>query len=55
VADNLAMGDVVRATLRELLPAAAESLSVPEGADAADLGASTDELRALPSAGSRGS
>jgi ribonucleoside-diphosphate reductase beta chain len=47
VADDPAMADVVRATLRDLLPAAAESLSVPEGADAADLGASTDELRAF--------
>jgi ribonucleoside-diphosphate reductase beta chain len=47
VAGDPAMGDVVRATLRELLPAAAESLSVPEGADAADLGASTEELRAF--------
>ena len=47
VAGDCAMGDVVRATLRELLPAAAESLSVPEGADAGALGASTDELRAF--------
>lgn len=40
-----AMGDVVRQTLRELLPAVAEALSPPEGADASVLGASADELR----------
>ena len=39
------MADVVRETLVELLPAAAESLTVPEGTDAGALGASTDELR----------
>jgi ribonucleoside-diphosphate reductase beta chain len=37
--------DVVRATLRELLPAVAESLTPPEGADASQLGASADDLR----------
>ena len=40
-----AMGDVVRATLRDLLPAVAESLTPPAGADATVLGASADELR----------
>jgi ribonucleoside-diphosphate reductase beta chain len=47
VAENASMGDVVRATLRELLPAVAESLTVPTGADASALGASADELRAF--------
>ncbi len=37
--------DVIRSTLRELLPAVAESLKPPEGADASALGASADELR----------
>ena len=37
--------DVVRATLRELLPAVAESLTLPAGADASQLGASADELK----------
>jgi len=45
VAKDAAMGDVVRATLRDLLPAVAESLKPPEGADTSVLGASTDELR----------
>ena len=45
VSENPAMADVVRETLVELLPAAAESLTVPEGTDAGALGASTDELR----------
>jgi len=45
VAQDPAMGDVVRATLRELLPAVAESLTPPEGADASVLGASAEELR----------
>jgi ribonucleoside-diphosphate reductase beta chain len=45
VAQAPAMGDVVRSTLRELLPAVAESLAAPEGADASVLGASTEELR----------
>jgi ribonucleoside-diphosphate reductase beta chain len=43
--------DVVRQTLRDLLPAAAESLKTPEGADASALGASTDELRAFALSG----
>jgi ribonucleoside-diphosphate reductase beta chain len=45
VAKDPALGDVVRQTLRDLLPAVAESLTPPEGADASVLGASTDELR----------
>jgi ribonucleoside-diphosphate reductase beta chain len=45
VAREPAMGDVVRATLRELLPAVADSLTPPEGADASVLGASAEELR----------
>jgi ribonucleoside-diphosphate reductase beta chain len=42
-----AMGDVIRETLRELLPAVAQSLTPPPGADASALGASADELRAF--------
>jgi ribonucleoside-diphosphate reductase beta chain len=45
VAQDPPIGDVVRATLRELLPAVAESLKPPEGADASVLGASAEELR----------
>ena len=45
VAEAPAMADVVRDTLRELLPAVAESLTLPAGADPAVLGASVDELR----------
>jgi ribonucleoside-diphosphate reductase beta chain len=47
VAETPAMGDVVRQTLRELLPAVAEALTPPAGADASVLGASADELRAF--------
>jgi ribonucleoside-diphosphate reductase beta chain len=47
VAETPAMGDVVRQTLRELLPAVAEALTPPEGADASALGASADELRSF--------
>ncbi|MGO8906935.1 MAG: ribonucleotide-diphosphate reductase subunit beta [Solirubrobacteraceae bacterium] len=47
VANAPAMGDVVRATLRELLPAVAESLTPPEGADSSVLGASAEEIRAF--------
>jgi ribonucleoside-diphosphate reductase beta chain len=47
VAQTPAMGDVIRETLRDLLPAAAESLTAPPGTDAAVLGATTDELRAF--------
>ena len=42
-----AMGDVVRATLRELLPAVAESLTLPAGADQSLLGGSQEELRSF--------
>jgi ribonucleoside-diphosphate reductase beta chain len=45
VARDAGMGDVMRATLRELLPAVAESLTVPDDADASALGASAEELR----------
>ncbi|MFI4985667.1 MAG: hypothetical protein ACHQAV_06770, partial [Solirubrobacterales bacterium] len=45
VARQEAMGDVLRATLRDLLPAVAESLTPPPGADASVLGASAQELR----------
>jgi ribonucleoside-diphosphate reductase beta chain len=41
------MVDVVRGTLRELLPAVAESLTLPAGAAASVLGASADDLRAF--------
>jgi ribonucleoside-diphosphate reductase beta chain len=47
VARESGMGDVVRATLRDLLPAVAESLAPPAGADASVLGASAEELRAF--------
>jgi ribonucleoside-diphosphate reductase beta chain len=47
VAGNAGMGDVVRDMLRELLPAVAESLTPPTGADASALGASAEELRAF--------
>jgi ribonucleoside-diphosphate reductase beta chain len=47
IAKDPALGDVVRQTLRDLLPAVAESLTPPAGADASVLGASTDELRAF--------
>ncbi len=39
--------DAVGETLRDLLPAVAESLTPPAGADTADLGASAEELRAF--------
>ena len=45
VAETPAMGDVIRVTLREVLPAVAEALTPPAGADASVLGASTDDLR----------
>ena len=41
------MADVVRGTLRKLLPAVAESLTPPAGAAASVLGASADDLRAF--------
>ena len=47
VTHDAGMGDVVRATLRDLLPAVAESLAPPAGADTSVLGASADELRAF--------
>lgn len=47
IAKDPALGDVVRQTLRELLPAVAESLTPPAGADMSVLGASADELRAF--------
>jgi ribonucleoside-diphosphate reductase beta chain len=51
VRDDDSSADTVRQTLRDLLPAAAESLKTPEGADAGALGASTDELRAFALSG----
>jgi ribonucleoside-diphosphate reductase beta chain len=47
VAENPALGDVVRSTLRDLLPAVAESLTPPdrEGTDWDALGASSEEIR----------
>ncbi len=47
VADDPALADVVRATLRELLPAVAESLTPPdrEGTDWDALGANAEEIR----------
>jgi ribonucleoside-diphosphate reductase beta chain len=47
VAEDPALGDVVRHTLRDLLPAVADALTPPEGADTAVLGASADELRSF--------
>jgi ribonucleoside-diphosphate reductase beta chain len=47
VVDDSAMSEVVRATLRDLLPVVAESLTLPEGADASELGASAEEIRAF--------
>jgi ribonucleoside-diphosphate reductase beta chain len=47
VAEHSEMSDVVRATMRELLPAVAGSLTLPGGADASVLGASEEELRAF--------
>jgi ribonucleoside-diphosphate reductase beta chain len=45
IARTPALADVVRSTLRDLLPVVAASLKPPEGADASVLGASSDELR----------
>jgi ribonucleoside-diphosphate reductase beta chain len=45
IAADGAAGDVVRTTLRELLPAVAQSLTPPAGADTSVLGASAEELR----------
>jgi ribonucleoside-diphosphate reductase beta chain len=55
VADSPALGDVVRATLRELLPAVAESLTPPdrEGTDWDALGANAEEIREFAIGGLR--
>jgi ribonucleoside-diphosphate reductase beta chain len=45
VASDPAMGDVVRETLRELLPSVAESLRPPSGGAAGVLGVTEDDLR----------
>ena len=47
ISENAGMGDVLRETLRDLLPAVAESLTPPTGADTSVLGASADDLRAF--------
>jgi ribonucleoside-diphosphate reductase beta chain len=47
VSEATGTGDVVRETLRDLLPAVAESLTPPIGADTSVLGASADDLRAF--------
>ena len=47
VVEQPQMSDVVRATMLELLPAVADSLTLPDGADSSVLGASEDELRAF--------
>ena len=47
IAADPAMADVVRATMLELMPAVADSLEPPAGADTSALGASADELRAF--------
>jgi len=45
IAEQPEMSDVARTTMFELLPAVADSLKLPGGADASVLGASEDELR----------
>jgi ribonucleoside-diphosphate reductase beta chain len=45
VAKHPQMADVVRRTMQDVLPAVAESLTPPDGAGEAVLGASADELR----------
>jgi ribonucleoside-diphosphate reductase beta chain len=45
VRDDPAAADVIRTTLRDLLPAVAGSLETPEGTDAGVLGVTTEELR----------
>jgi ribonucleoside-diphosphate reductase beta chain len=45
VRDDPAAADVVRETLRDMLPAVAGSLETPEGTDAGVLGVTTEELR----------
>jgi ribonucleoside-diphosphate reductase beta chain len=47
VAEHPQMADVVRRTMQDVLPAVAESLTPPDGAGEADLGASADELRSF--------
>ncbi len=47
VARDERMGEVVRETLRKLLPAVAESLTPRAGTDATVLGASAEELRSF--------
>ena len=47
ISENGRMGDVLRQTLRDLLPAVADSLTPPTGADTSVLGASADDLRAF--------
>lgn len=47
VAREASAAEQVRATLRDLLPAVAESLKPPAGASAAALGASAEDLRAF--------
>ncbi len=47
VSENARTADVIRETLRDLLPAVAESLTPPTGADTSVLGASADDLRAF--------
>jgi ribonucleoside-diphosphate reductase beta chain len=47
VAERPEMADVVRSTMLELLPAVAESLTPPPGSDLAEIGASTDDVRAF--------
>ncbi|HEX4186959.1 MAG TPA: ribonucleotide-diphosphate reductase subunit beta [Solirubrobacteraceae bacterium] len=47
VAERAGIDDVVRSTLRDLLPAAADSLAPPAGAEASVLGASAEELRSF--------
>ncbi len=51
IAADPAMADVVRATMLDLMPAVADSLEPPEGADTSVLGASADELRAFALSG----
>jgi ribonucleoside-diphosphate reductase beta chain len=47
VAEHPEMGDVVRTTMLEMLPAVADSLTPPGGTDTSVLGASENELRAF--------
>jgi ribonucleoside-diphosphate reductase beta chain len=47
VSDRPQMAEVVRATMQDMLPAVAESLTPPEGAGEAVLGASAEELRSF--------